>query len=153
MVRSGTIAGASIDNIQREPTGTVAGLDAVFALPATPIENSQTTLSNLLSENSGAKCRPTGLDVLTFPITENPEATEVIQQFVVIQQVGGIFRMADRLLIDQIGFKDNVTLGLERSSDLRKLRSLQIIKIHDQIVGVGGKFNLLQVRLAPGYLE
>ena len=44
----------------------------------------------------------------------------MIQQFVVIQQVGGIFRMTDRLLIHQVGFKNDVTLGLERSLDLRK---------------------------------
>ena len=38
---------------------------------------------------------------------------KLLQQFVVIQQVGGIFRMADRLLIDQVGFKNDVTLGFE----------------------------------------
>ena len=61
--------------------------------------------------------------------------------------------MADSLLIDQVGLKNDLTLGFERSSDLRKQRSLQVIEIHDQIVGGGGKFNLLQVSLLPGYFE
>jgi hypothetical protein len=79
----GTITGASIGNIRREPSGTVVGVDVVL-LSCNPIENSQTTLSNLLSENPGAKCRLAGVDVLTFPITENPEATKVIQQFIMV---------------------------------------------------------------------
>jgi hypothetical protein len=58
------------------------------------------SLAIFLSENPGAKCRLSGIRVLTFPIRENSEATEVMQQFVMIQQVGGVFRMADSLLID-----------------------------------------------------
>lgn len=84
------------------------------------LETSKYDLSNLLRENTGAKCHPCAVGVFAFPIAENSEATEVIQKFVVIQQVSGIFRMADRLLIDQVGFKNDVTLGLERSLDLRK---------------------------------
>ena len=70
---------------------------------------------NLLSKNTGAKCRRFAVGVLTFAIAENSETTKVLQQFVVIQQVGGILRMADSLLIDQVGFKNDVTLGLESS--------------------------------------
>jgi hypothetical protein len=100
-------------------------------------------LSNLLSENTGAKRRLCAVGEPTFAIAENSEITKVIQQFVVIQQVGGIFRMADSLLIDQVGFKNDVTLRLERSSDLSKQRALQIVEIHDQVVGGNGKFDSL----------
>lgn len=72
---------------------------------ATPWRASHKKLSNLLSENTGAKRRLCAVGVPTFAIAENSEGTKVIQQLVVIQQVSGISRMADRLLIDQVGFK------------------------------------------------
>ena len=61
--------------------------------------------------------------------------------------------MADSLLIDQVSFKDNVAVGLERPPDLINPRALQIIEIHDQVVSGSGKFNLLQVRKVPFYLK
>jgi hypothetical protein len=64
------------------------------------LESVGNDLWNLPSENTGARGRPSAVGVFAFAIAENSEATEVIQKFVVIQQVGGIFRMPDRLLVD-----------------------------------------------------
>ena len=57
--------------------------------------------------------------------------------------------MADSLLIDKVGFKNNPAISFERFSHLGKQRPLQIIEIDDQVIGVVRKFYLLEVRLLP----
>ena len=93
-------------------------------------------ICKLLGKDTGAKCRLFSVRILTFAIVKDSEITKLLQQFVVIQQVGGVFRMADSLLIDKVGFKNNPAISFERFSNLGKQRPLQIIEIYDQVIGV-----------------
>src|SRR6266545_7349401 len=53
-----------------------------------------------LSKDAGAKGRLAAVGKLPFAVIQNPKVAKVVQQFVMGEQVIGIFRMADHLLVD-----------------------------------------------------
>src|SRR4030095_10674635 len=57
------------------------------------------------------------------------------------KEIVQVFRLADALLIDQIGLEDHPATGLERLFDLRHERTLQVIEIQNHIVALRGKLD------------
>ena len=57
--------------------------------------------------------------------------------------------MPDLFLIDQIGFKNDVTAGLHRSLDLPNQRALQVVEVDDKIERGVVQLNVIEIGLAP----
>src|SRR5687768_2635073 len=57
--------------------------------------------------------------------------------------------MADGLLIDKIGLEDYMAADFERSLQLRHQRSLEVVKIHNEVIGIFWQLDLLQISRLP----
>jgi hypothetical protein len=66
-------------------------------------------LSNffLLSQEPGAKCVIARLTKSSFAVIEHAKITKEFEKLIMSQKVVGVFRIADSLLIDQIGLEDH----------------------------------------------
>ena len=87
-----------------------------------------------LREYARAKRSSGTIDELPFAVKKHAKVAKVIEQFVMREQIVRILRMANSLLIDQIGIEEHVTAVFHGAFDLRDERALKIINIHDEIV-------------------
>ena len=87
------------------------------SIPSIPKEWFYSTVP--LRQNSRAIGRFAIVAEFALTIAKNPKFAKLFQQLVVAQQIFRIFRMTVIFLIDQIGFKDDVTATLQRSLDVR----------------------------------
>ena len=68
--------------------------------------NSSVT-SFLLSQEPGEKCVLARLAKSSFTVIERAKITKEFEELIMSQKVVGVFRIADSLLIDQIGLEDH----------------------------------------------
>src|SRR6476659_1919747 len=105
--------------------------------------------ANLLGKDAGAKRALAVADNSPLAIIQHPEIAKAVEQLVMTEQVVRIPWLADRLLINQIGVKNNKAADFERGFHCREQRALKIANIHDEIVS--GRFGsvIFQVGLPP----
>jgi hypothetical protein len=85
--------------------------------------------SFLLRQKPSEKCALRGLEKLSFAVVEHAKITKELEQLIMTWKVAGVVRVADGLLIDQVGLEDHPATGLERLLDLWYQRALQVIEI------------------------
>ena len=100
-------------------------------------------------EDTDTKRRLSTVGKFSFAIAKYAKVAKMVQQFVTGEQVIRVFRMANDLLIDQVGFKNDIAAGRQRGFHMRNERALEIVDIYDQLIGSRRQPAMLQVCLLP----
>src|SRR3989338_4058059 len=92
--------------------GSISSEGLGFLTPCSFKGHWPASLLHLLSEQSRAVRLLAALEKLSFAVMEHAKIAEQIEQLVVAQEIGGISRMAEKPLVDEIGLENNIPPGL-----------------------------------------